>query len=176
MPGSMTRDELQAPVGAALHRAGYELVALKLVPRGGALSVQIFIDHENGFAPVSLGDCSRASRAIQEQVDLDRYLSGRYVLEVSSPGIDRPLTRPAHYQRFRGEQVMVRLAGERHGQRVLRGKIGAADDQGVTIELEAGGEERLRFADIASAQLKVDAWKGSKARESGPEGKSGPAC
>jgi ribosome maturation factor RimP len=167
---------IQAPVEAALHRAGYELVAMKLVQQGGALSVQIFIDHEDGLTGVTHGDCSRASRAILEEVDLDHHLSGRYVLEVSSPGIDRPLTRPAHYRRFRGEQALVRLAGEVNGQRVLRGTVGESDDEGVTLELEGGGQERVRFSDIASAQLKVDVWKASRTRESRPEGKSDPAC
>ncbi len=109
MPGTR-HDELLGPVEDALLDAGYELVALKLIPRGGGLSVQVLIDHRDGSAAVTLGDCARASRAIHERADLDRRLPGRYVLEVSSPGVDRPLTRPAHYQRFRGERVVVRLA------------------------------------------------------------------
>jgi ribosome maturation factor RimP len=159
MPGTR-HDELLGPVEDALLEAGYELVALKLIPRGGSLSVQVLIDHRDGSAAVTLGDCARASRAIHERADLDRRLPGRYVLEVSSPGVDRPLTRPAHYQRFQGERVVVRLAAPRPGGGSLRGTIRGADADSVTLELEGGGSERLRLEDIASAHLQVDPWKG----------------
>ena len=159
MPGAR-HDELVGPIEEALLEVGYELLVLKLVPRPGSLSVQILIDHRDGGAAVTLGDCARASRAIQERGDLDRRLPGRYLLEVSSPGLDRPLTRPAHYLRFRGERVVVRLAARRPGGERLRGTIRDADEDSVTLELEGGGSERLRLADIASAHLQVDPWKG----------------
>jgi ribosome maturation factor RimP len=129
------------------------------------MSVQILIDHmevgEVGQA-VTLADCSRASRAIQEQVDLDRYLFGRYSLEVSSPGLDRPLTRPAHYRRFQGKAVAVRLKAEKGGRRLLRGTIAAADDEAVVLAIAGEASERIEFAEIASARLQVDAWKAAK--------------
>jgi ribosome maturation factor RimP len=158
MPG-VGREELRGPVEAALDQAGFELVELKLVPRGGGLSVQIFIDHRQGPAGVTLDDCTRASRVVQDEVDLDRYLPGRYVLEVSSPGIDRPLTRPAHYRRFHGEAAVVRLKAARGGELKLRGTIGDSDEEAVCLELEGGATERLLYAEIASAHLNLDPWK-----------------
>lgn len=176
MPGSLPAEQIMAPVDAALRGAGFELVTMKLVPRGGATVVQIFIDHAEGEGGVTLGDCTRASRVIQERLDLDRLLPGRYVLEVSSPGVDRPLTRPEHYRRFCGEQVVLRLAAERRGLGVLRGVIVDADHEGVTVELEGGERERLRFAEIAGAHLKVEVWKARKGQKSPePEGMSDPA-
>ncbi len=160
MPAAI-RDELLGPVETALERAGFELVALKLVPRAGGLSVQVLIDHREGLAAVTLGDCTRASRAIQDEVDLDRHVPGRYMLEVSSPGIDRPLTRPAHYRRFRGQQAVVKLAKESGGGE-RRGMIEGIDDETVTIELESGERERVPFAAIVSAHLKRDPWKGRR--------------
>jgi len=183
-PESRPREEpLQAPVESALRDAGFELVALRRIPMGGVVSVQILIDHgDGGGQPVTLGDCARASRAIQDQVDLDRYLPGRYSLEVSSPGLDRPLTRPAHYRRFQGTEVAVRLKAERGGQRLFRGTIAEADEEAVTLTIAGGGSERIEFSEIASARLQVDAWKGSGNRDAreGPSGmtsgrKSDPA-
>jgi ribosome maturation factor RimP len=156
-------EELSGPLTAALEAAGYELVAWKLVPRGPATSVEIFIDHLSGRSPVTLEDCSRASRAIQDGVDLDLELHGRYVLEVSSPGVDRPLTRPEHYQRFQGEEAVVRLRSTELAEGAagprLHGRIGDADAEGVTLELPDGTRERLRYEAIESARLKIDPWK-----------------
>ncbi len=162
VPG-LNRDELAGSIESALARAGFELIDLKLVPRGGSLSVQIFIDHEDGLAAVTLGDCTRASRAIQDGVDLDRLLTGRFSLEVSSPGVDRPLKRPVHYRRFRGETAVVKLARERGGQQI-RGTIGDSDEESVTLETEGGPSQCIPYSEIASAHLKRDPWKG-KARE-----------
>jgi ribosome maturation factor RimP len=158
MAPGLKREEIAGPIAAALDDAGFELVDLRLVPRSGSLSVQIFIDHRDGMAAVTLGDCSRASRVIQEDVDLDRYLPGRYLLEVSSPGIDRPLNRPEHYRRFRGQAVVLKIGTEPGGE--VRGTIGESDAEGVIIELERGGSERIEFAAITRAHLKRDPWKG----------------
>jgi ribosome maturation factor RimP len=158
MAPGLRREEVTGPIAAALEQAGFELVDLKLVPRPGSLSIQIFIDHSDGMAAVTLGDCSRASRVIQDGVDLERYLPGRYLLEVSSPGVDRPLKRAEHYRRFRGQPVVVKLGTEGGGE--LTGTIGESDADSVTIECEGGGRERVSFADIARAHLKLDPWKG----------------
>ncbi len=156
-------EELSGPLAAALEAAGFELVAWKLVPRGPATSVEVFIDHLSGRSPVTLEDCSRASRAIQEGVDLDLEMAGRYVLEVSSPGLDRPLTRPEHYRRFRGEAAVVRLRSEAGPEgpagRRLKGRIGESDLEGVTLELPGGDHERVRYEAIESARLEIDPWK-----------------
>ena len=156
-------EELSGPMAAALEAAGYELVAWKLVPRGSATSVEVFIDHLRGRDPVTLEDCSRASRAIQEGVDLDQEMAGRYVLEVSSPGVDRPLTRPAHYERFQGEEAVVRLRsagdGETPAVRRIKGRIAESDSEGVTLELPGGTRERIRYEAIESARLEIDPWK-----------------
>jgi ribosome maturation factor RimP len=171
VPEPLTRDQLAPRVEAALGEAGFELVAMKLVPRGGGLSVQIYIDHTEGSAAVTLDDCARASRIIQERVDLDRDLPGRYSLEVSSPGLNRLLTRPAHFRRFLGEPVVVRLVAEREGRRVVRGRITAADEQGVTLGLEGDEAVRLRYSEIADANLKVEIGKIGQARDHAPHEK-----
>jgi ribosome maturation factor RimP len=159
MPG-VQRDEVWAPVAAALGDAGFEVLDLKLVPRGRAVSVQIYIDHLDGGAGVTLDDCTRAAKVVQDGVDLDRLLPGRYVLEVSSPGIDRPLKRPAHFRRFRGEHAVVRLKAPRGGVQRFEGRIGESDDEAFSLEFEGGSTERLLYSEIASANLRLDPWKG----------------
>jgi ribosome maturation factor RimP len=156
---SERREELAERMAEALGAAGFELVALRLVPAGGTLSVRVLIDHLEGGAGISLGDCSAASKAIQDGVDLDRWLPDRYTLEVSSPGIDRPLTRPEHYRRFQGEEVLVRRRGGEKGAERLKGRMVVADHEGVTLALEGGGSARLLYAEIESAHLSMDPWK-----------------
>jgi ribosome maturation factor RimP len=156
---SERREELARHMAAVLSAAGFELVALKLVPAGGTLSVRVFIDHLAGSAGVSLADCGAASKALQAELDLDRWFPGRYTLEVSSPGVDRPLTRPAHYQRFRGEEAVVRRRIPGQASVRLAGRIADADVEGVTLELPGGGAERLTYEEIESARLAADPWK-----------------
>jgi ribosome maturation factor RimP len=156
---SERREELAEQMAAVLAAAGFELVALKLVPGGGALNVRVLIDHLEGSAPVTLGDCGAASKALQASLDLDRWLPGRYTLEVSSPGVDRPLTRPEHYQRFRGEEAVVRRRTPDQALERLKGRITDADAQGVILELPGGVTERVPYRDIESARLELDPWK-----------------
>jgi len=154
----LRREELADRMAAALAAAGYELVALKLVSAGSSLNVRVLIDHLEGRAGVSLGDCSAASKAIQSELNLDLWFPGRYVLEVSSPGLDRPLTRPEHYRRFQGEEAVVRRKTADPTRQRVKGRIVAADEEGVTLEVAGGEAERLTYAEIASAHLELDPW------------------
>jgi ribosome maturation factor RimP len=162
---SERREELAERMAAALAAAGYELVALKLVPGGGTLNVRVLIDHLEGRAGVSLGDCSAASKAIQSELNLDLWFPGRYVLEVSSPGVDRPLTRPEHYRRFQGEAAVVRRKTSDPARQRVKGRIAAADHEGVTLELVGGEAERLTYAEIESARLEMDPWPKKSPRQ-----------
>jgi ribosome maturation factor RimP len=123
------------------------------------MRVRVFIDHLAGTAPVTLGDCGAASKALQQGLDLDRWLPGRYNLEVSSPGVDRPLTRPEHFQRFRGEEAVVRWRAPDRALERVKGRITAADAHGVTLELEGGVVLEVPYGEIESARLELDPWK-----------------
>lgn len=91
-------------------------------------TARVFIDHPEG---VSLATCESVTQALAD-------LRERYKLEVSSPGTQRPLTKPAHYQRFVGRRARVRTRAPRDGQRSFTGLLVGAADDGVTIAAESG--------------------------------------
>ncbi len=86
------------------------------------------------------------------QLDVEDPITGNYTLEVSSPGLDRKLTRPAHFQRFVGEDVRVRLRVPVDGRRNFRGRLTAADEQDIEVEVD-GQVHHLAMAAIESARL-----------------------
>lgn len=105
-----------------------ELIALE---QPGHETLRLFIDHPDG---VDLDLCERVSRGLGE-------LRSRWALEVSSPGLDRPLTRPAHYRRFVGSRVRVRTDEAVAGRRSFTGRLVAAEERAVSVEDEQGRHE-----------------------------------
>ena len=128
---------------------GYELADLELKLGGRDGVVRVFIDKPDG---VDLTDCELVSKQLSAVLDVEDPLPGHYTLEVSSPGLDRKLTKPSHFQRFLGETVRVKLRFPLEGRRNFRGTLRAADDK--TIEVEVDGKSyRLDMAAIESARL-----------------------
>ena len=137
-------EQLEPPVEAL----GYELVDLDVrVGRRGLL--RIFIDKEEG---VNLSDCELVSRQLSAFLDVEDPLPGRYVLEVSSPGLDRPLRTLEHFRRFRDCQARVRLREPRESRRMLNGRLLGIRDESIVMDVD-GEIWRLQPADIASARL-----------------------
>lgn len=132
----------------------YELVHLELAGQGSLL--RIYIDHRppNGDAPwqVTLDDCERVSREVEAALDVEDPIPGSYRLEVSSPGLDRPLAKVAHYRRFRGHQARVTLDLPIEGQRRFLGVIADVDEETVVLDVQ-GEQVRLPLADIRKARL-----------------------
>ena len=127
---------------------GYELVDLDAHVGGQGL-LRIYIDQEAG---IDLSDCELVSRQLSAFLDVEDPLPGQYVLEVSSPGIDRPLRTSQHYQKFQSHEVLIRLREHRAGRRKLTGCLLEADGETVVIEV-AGRSWRLKLAEIESAHL-----------------------
>lgn len=140
--------ELLEPLVEAM---GYELVLLEFNAHKGSALVRLFIDAPAG---VTLGDCEKVSREVEGKLDVADPIPQNYRLEVSSPGLDRPLVKPAHFERFTGALARVQLAaplagGRRKFQGVLRGLRGdnvvlETTDAG-TVELPLGNIERARL-------------------------------
>lgn len=122
--------DLIEPVVTSL---GCELWGLEYLTQGRYTTLRIFID---GPAGVSLEDCEKVSRQVSSVMDVEDPIDGEYTLEVSSPGMDRPLYTPAHYARYLGETVNVRLRMARDGRRRFKGEIVKVENEDVVINVE----------------------------------------
>ncbi len=149
----MTGEELRGLLEPAIERLGYELTDLELKFSGRQAVLRLFIDRPAG---VGLDDCEKVSRAVSALLDVEDPLPGRYYLEVSSPGLDRKLTKPAHFQRFTGETLKVQLRFPIEGRRRFRGQLLSADDRNIVLEVD-GTQHSLPLATIDSARLVPDA-------------------
>jgi len=148
--------------------AGLELVDVEM--KSGVL--QVTVDREGGVDLEALTDANRAVSALLDEVD---PIPGRYSLEVSSPGIERPLRTPAHFAKAVGATVTVKTRPQVPGDRRLRGTLVSSDDDGFTLAVEDSDGEpvRLAYADVDRVRT-VFVWGGQQAPgASGAGSKSG---
>jgi len=145
----VTRDELLAMLEPIVERLGYEVSDLDVKLGGKHGVLRVFIDKPEG---IGLDDCEKVSRAISALLDVEDPLPGHYDLEVSSPGLDRKLTKPAHFQRFAGETVKVQMRFPIEGRRRFRGTLVSSDDENIAVEVD-GVAHTLPVATIDTARL-----------------------
>ena len=136
---------LEAPVAAS----GYELVGLEFIRAGEHSTLRIFIDHENG---INVDDCAEVSRQVSAVMDVEDPITVAYNLEVSSPGLERPLFKPAHYQQFIGHEVNLVLKMAVNNRRKWKGIIHGVDGETVTITVD-GQQEEFALSNISKANL-----------------------
>ena len=129
--------ELLRLIAPVIQDMGYELWGIEHLPRGRAALLRIYIDSETG---ISLADCEKVSRQVTGVLDVKDPIRGSYDLEISSPGLDRPLFTLEQVTRYRGEQAKFRLRSNLEGRRNIKGEIKAVDGDVIKI-LE--GEELL---------------------------------
>ncbi|MGA9342009.1 MAG: ribosome maturation factor RimP [Rhodanobacteraceae bacterium] len=132
---------------------GLELLGVEFNPSRGASLLRVYIDAPD--ADVTIDDCERVSREISALLDINDPVAGRYTLEVSSPGLDRPLFTPTHFARQLGAEVKLELASPVAGRRRFRGAIRSVDGDTITIEQDGEAVE-LAHANIAHARLAPD--------------------
>lgn len=128
----MKDDELIQLINPVVADLGLECLGIEYAPSRGNSLLRIYIDHLE--RPITIEDCEAVSRELSAQLDVNDPISGRYTLEVSSPGIDRPLFTPAQFARFIGEKAKIALNLPTDGRRRLLGTIRAVDDGRITIE------------------------------------------
>lgn len=145
-----TLEELVAPLVADL---GYEFVGLEYQSNPKHRLLRIYIDRDDGG--VNLDDCERVSREVSALLDVEDPINGQYSLEVSSPGIDRPLFTPEQFASFRGEQAKVQLHAPENGRRKLRGVIVRVEGNTLTVA-ENGLETEVSIDNIQKAHLTPD--------------------
>jgi ribosome maturation factor RimP len=145
-----------ALVEPVLEGLGYRLVRVRMTGQDGRI-LQIMAERPDGSFLID--DCEKASRAISPLLDVEDPVAGSYMLEVSSPGIDRPLVRPEDFERWAGHEAKIELLAPVEGRRRFRGTLEGFSDSEVLVFLPppaTGGEEiliGLSFEDIAEARL-----------------------
>jgi ribosome maturation factor RimP len=148
-PGHQTRAALMRLLEPVIVEAGFDLEDVLVTPAGKRRQVRVIVDGDGG---VSLDDVAVVSREISAALDdSDAMGSGPYVLEVTSPGVDRPLTLPRHWRRAKDRLVRAMLSG---GEEIT-GRVTAADDEAVVLDT-GGRERRLGYDELSRGLVQVE--------------------
>ncbi len=139
------RSVLEPPV----ENLGYELLHLEITHQGKHTVLRVYIDAPGG---IQVHDCAAVSRQLSAVLDIEDPLSGAYLLEVSSPGLERPLVKPDHFKRFVGNKARIVMATHICGRRRFTGQMVEAGNQAVVLEVD-GERYPLPYSDMESAQL-----------------------
>ena len=149
MPTTDLATRLEKALEPAAAEHGLELVAVEQTGGRRSPIIRVLLDRENG---IDIDTIAAANAWISPILDADESLNTTYTLEVSSPGIDRPLKRPADFERFAGETATVKVRTE-SGRTAYTGQILSADDTGIVLSTE-GEEHRIPYDRILKARLK----------------------
>jgi len=149
---SPVEKSLLAKVEPEIEALGFECIDLALAAEAGRRILRITLDSATG---VKLDECAAVSRILGPILDALEEVPENYYLEVSSPGVNRPLTKPEHFRRFRGERVKLRLVAKMDGGQTLSGVIGDLQDGVLTVETTVGTKQ-VPFDQIARARLHCD--------------------
>ncbi len=141
--------ELLEPGAAAL---GFEVLAVELLGRGRGTVLRIYIDSPEG---VTVDDCAEVSRQLSAILDVEDPIPDHYTLEVSSPGLDRPLSKRQHFIAALGERVKLRTHDLVAGRRRFNGVLREVADDTIIVDVD-GEEHQLALRDIAKARLVPD--------------------
>ena len=136
----MLNAELSRLLEPGVQALGFELVDVELSGRGHHTVLRVYIDGPEG---VTVDDCADVSRQLSAILDVEDPIPQRYVLEVSSPGLDRPLARRGDFQRFVGEQVKLRTHRPLDGQRNFKGRLVGVRPEHIVVEV---GEKTVNFS------------------------------
>jgi len=146
-------ERIRTVAGAVTGELEIELVHLEMAGTKRDSVVRIFIDKEGG---VTLEDCSRVSRGIEEILDAEDLIPSRYVLEVSSPGIERQLYSLSDFVKFTGDTAKVKTRIDLAGQKTFVGVISSVEGSEITIDDRTKGSVKFDYADVEKANLKID--------------------
>ena len=139
---------VRAAAEPVLSSLGLELVDVEIVGSGRARTLRLTVDRDGG---VDLDGLAQANGPVSDALDAVDALSGPYTLELSSPGVERPLRRPSEFRRFVGSTISVKSHDPVAGARRHRGRLVEADDTGIALDVE-GEQRRFSYDAIASAR------------------------
>ena len=132
-----------------IRQQGYELIEVEFGGPAGRRVLRLFIDSENG---IGLDDCQTVTRLVDPILDAEDFIDSNYVLEVSSPGFDRPLRRPQDFQRFVGEPVKLKTHMPVNGRKRIKGFLKAFDSGMIIVESD-GAEYSVHLENLRKANL-----------------------
>lgn len=147
------QDRLVQMLEPLVESLGYELVLLEFNAHKGSALVRLFIDAPGG---ITLGDCEKVSREVEGRLDVEDPIPQNYRLEVSSPGLDRPLVKPGHYERFAGQVARVQLLAPLGGRRKFQGVLRGLRGENVVLDTADAGSVELALGNIERARLVPD--------------------
>jgi len=142
-------EKIQQIVEDVVSSLGYELVGIEYMVGNHSGLLRIYIDKENGIV---LNDCQAVSHQLSGVLDVEEPIQGHYDLEISSPGLDRPIFKAQDFERFAGSMVKIKLVSAIDGRKKYKGLLQGLQEEEVVIEQE-GLEIRLSLANIDQARL-----------------------
>ncbi len=133
----------------AVEETGKELLGVEFISAGNNSVLRLFVDHENG---INVDDCAEVSRQVGAILDVEDPISSEYNLEVSSPGVDRPLFELSHFKQVIGETINVKLSMPLNGRRKFKGLLAAIENDTLIIEVD-GIDYELVINNVDKANL-----------------------
>jgi len=147
------RDRLTGLITPVVNAAGVELYDMEVAKMKGKILLRVYIDREGG---VTIDDCELVSREIEAMLDVEDPIPYSYVLEVSSPGLDRPLKKPEDFKRFSGKKVRLVTNEPVEKQNFFVGEIELATDDTVVLLLPRDRKITIPYDNISRARLEVE--------------------
>lgn len=138
-------------IGPVIGNLGYALIERELVMDGGRWVLRLYIDKESG---ITVGDCERVSNGIGDLIEVEGVVPMNYTLEVSSPGLDRPLRRREDFERFCGSVIRLRTSQPIAGRSNYKGVLIAMDGDDIVMSID-GAEHRIPLAALLRARLEL---------------------
>ena len=153
MDNASLEERIKQIAADAAQQKGVEYVHCEIVGTKRNMTVRVYIDKPGG---VSVEDCATVSRRMEETLDADDLIPSAYLLEVSSPGLERELYSVGDFQKFAGRSVKVKLASPVNGQKVFVARILGVEGGDVILEDKGQVEIRFPYSDVVKANLRVD--------------------
>lgn len=147
----MEKHYLQDIIEPVVEGLGYELVRV-LTMGGERQTLQVMIENKNHSKPITVDDCAAVSRALSDVLDEKDPIADKYSLEVSSTGVDRPLTKLEHFERYNGYEAKIEAAGAVEGRKRFKGKLAGVRDNLISI-VDNNVTYEINFDNISKAKL-----------------------
>ena len=132
-----------------LEELGYELIEIEYLMENGSMVLRLYLDSPKG---ITIDDCAEASRMISAFMDQSDFISSEYLLEVSSPGIERPIRKPCDFERFIGESVKLKTVTPIEGRRRYKGILAGFSDGLIAIDVD-GTIHQVHIENVKRAKL-----------------------